>query len=219
MSPPANPRARVGHDFGGRFATSGLEISIRAPAWGATSEAQRRALPERVSIRAPAWGATCIVWMASTMLSFQSTRPRGARHISPSADLTGSVFQSTCPRGARRDLLDDCKMADQFQSTRPRGARPRMSGCRYRTTGFNPRARVGRDTLELMHAQVEAEFQSTRPRGARHYARNLAPVRSQFQSTRPRGARPRVQAGVTLRILVSIHAPAWGATFCFHRLE
>lgn len=82
MSPPANPRARVGHDFGGRFATSGLEISIRAPAWGATSEAQRRALPERVSIRAPAWGATCIVWMASTMLSFQSTRPRGAR-LSP----------------------------------------------------------------------------------------------------------------------------------------
>lgn len=82
MSPPANPRARVGHDSGGRFATSGLEISIRAPAWGATSEAQRRALPERVSIRAPAWGATCIVWMASTMLSFQSTRPRGAR-LSP----------------------------------------------------------------------------------------------------------------------------------------
>lgn len=82
MSPPANPRARVGHDFGGRFATSGLEISIRAPAWGATSEAHRRALPERVSIRAPAWGATCIVWMASTMLSFQSTRPRGAR-LSP----------------------------------------------------------------------------------------------------------------------------------------
>lgn len=82
MSPPANPRARVGHDFGGRFATSCLEISIRAPAWGATSEAQRRALPERVSIRAPAWGATCIVWMASTMLSFQSTRPRGAR-LSP----------------------------------------------------------------------------------------------------------------------------------------
>lgn len=82
MSPPANPRARVGHDFGGRFATSGLEISIRAPAWGATSEAQRRTLPERVSIRAPAWGATCIVWMASTMLSFQSTRPRGAR-LSP----------------------------------------------------------------------------------------------------------------------------------------
>ena len=148
MSPPANPRARVGHDFGGRFATSGLEISIRAPAWGATSEAQRRALPERVSIRAPAWGATCIVWMASTMLSFQSTRPRGAR--------------------------------------------PRMSGCRYRTTGFNPRARVGRDTLELMHAQVEAEFQSTRPRGARRWLLS--------SSSKPMCFNPRARVGRDLLI-------------------
>ena len=104
MSPPANPRARVGHDSGGRFATSGLEISIRAPAWGATSEAQRRALPERVSIRAPAWGATCIVWMASTMLSFQSTRPRGAR-LDGSAELLGlSLVSIHAPaRGATRD--------------------------------------------------------------------------------------------------------------------
>ena len=101
MSPPANPRARVGHDFGGRFATSGLEISIRAPAWGATSEAQRRALPERVSIRAPAWGATCIVWMASTMLSFQSTRPRGARPSPRNVRPCPLLFQSTRPRGAR----------------------------------------------------------------------------------------------------------------------
>ena len=99
------------------------------------------------------------------------------------------MFQSTRPRGARRDLLDDCKMADQFQSTRPRGARPRMSGCRYRTTGFNPRARVGRDTLELMHAQVEAEFQSTRPRGARPADMQIPYDKAKFQSTRPRGAR------------------------------
>ena len=107
MSPPANPRARVGHDFGGRFATSGLEISIRAPAWGATSEAQRRALPERVSIRAPAWGATCIVWMASTMLSFQSTRPRGARPSPRNVRPCPLLFQSTRPRGARRGAVVD----------------------------------------------------------------------------------------------------------------
>ena len=194
MSPPANPRARVGHDFGGRFATSGLEISIRAPAWGATSEAQRRALPERVSIRAPAWGATCIVWMASTMLSFQSTRPRGARpspwnvrpcpllfqstrprgarHISPSADLTGSVFQSTCPRGARRDEAGVLQHESLVSIHAPAwGATRRSPRCRPRCRCFNPRARVGRDLMAARNCSVSALFQSTRPRGARHGTR------------------------------------------------
>ena len=159
MSPPANPRARVGHDFGGRFATSGLEISIRAPAWGATSEAQRRALPERVSIRAPAWGATCIVWMASTMLSFQSTRPRGARHISPSADLTGSVFQSTCPRGARRDEAGVLQHESLVSIHAPAwGATRRSPRCRPRCRCFNPRARVGRDAGPSAPACRPARF-------------------------------------------------------------
>lgn len=60
MSPPANPHAHVGRDFGGRFATSGLEISIRAPAWGATD----------------------LLGDGSPSTVFQSTRPRGAR-LSP----------------------------------------------------------------------------------------------------------------------------------------
>jgi len=39
------------------------------------------------------------------MAEFQSTRPRGARHISPKADLSDLEFQSTRPRGARHDAL------------------------------------------------------------------------------------------------------------------
>ena len=35
-----------------------LEISIHAPAWGATSPCRVHAVPNRISIHAPAWGAT-----------------------------------------------------------------------------------------------------------------------------------------------------------------
>ena len=143
---------------------------------------------------------------------FQSTRPYGARRNDANGNIAPDKFQSTRPRGARRDLLDDCKMADQFQSTRPRGARPRMSGCRYRTTGFNPRARVGRDSMCLTLSPPEFKFQSTRPRGARPPMERMMPWESEFQSTRPRGAR---HAGADARAgggRVSIHAPAWGAT-------
>jgi len=34
-----------------------------------------------------------------------------------------------------------------------------------------------------------------------------------FQSTRPRGARPRERCDCDTDRIVSIHAPAWGATF------
>ena len=77
-----------------------------------------------------------------------------------------------------------------FQSTRPHGAR--LSG-RTRlelTSSFNPRARMGRD---LMMPAGVASF-------------------DQFQSTRPHGARHRIALGAKMGGIVSIHAPAWGAT-------
>ena len=81
-----------------------------------------------------------------------------------------------------------------FQSTRPRGARRGRWPC---------------------SAISSAMFQSTRPRGAR-----LCPSRSrtapgEFQSTRPRGARLCPTTPARLIHAVSIHAPAWGATFFF----
>ena len=56
---------------------------------------------------------------------------------------------------------------------------------------FNPRARVGRDLIE-----------AGRPAG-----------KGVFQSTRPRGARPDYQSLYNMVNFVSIHAPAWGATW------
>ena len=101
MSPPANPHAHVGRDFGGRFATSGLEISIRAPAWGATHPERLSGLRQVVSIHAPAWGATSWDQRGVPSLLFQSTRPRGARLFSEYEVRELVVFQSTRPRGAQ----------------------------------------------------------------------------------------------------------------------
>ncbi len=85
------------------------------------------------------------------MFLFQSTRPRGARHLDLLEKQAGLLFQSTRPRGARHSLYealaDFCVsihapargatqtgkiiLANQlFQSTRPRGARPSLADCR-----------------------------------------------------------------------------------------
>ena len=59
---------------------------------------------------------------------------------------------------------------------------------------------------------MEGLFQSTRPRGARRCLARSNDWCEQFQSTRPRGARPRRRVQVPNALLVSIHAPARGAT-------
>jgi len=66
-----------------------------------------------------------------------------------------------------------------------------------RRTRFNPRARMGRD-FNLI---------------------NFPPIIYPFQSTRPHGARPRFRTGQFPFPEVSIHAPAWGATFSNLRIN
>ena len=77
---------------------------------------------------------------------------------------------------------------------------------------FNSRAREGRDFKSRLPLQPLLRFQFTRPRGARPEVRCAGEVTPSFQFTRPRGAR-RQQVFPPLRVvLVSIHAPARGAT-------
>ena len=101
-------------------------------------------------------------------------------------------FQSTRPQGARRaDWCFIIGVMKRFQSTRPQGARLRISGLQQTAkTGFNPRARRGRDPKRTIITRTIVLFQSTRPQGARLSAlcieRNISAV--------------------------SIHAPAGGAT-------
>ena len=79
-------------------------------------------------------------------------------------------------------------------------------------TGFNPRARVGRDYFARRLESRGHQFQSTRPRGARLSLLVLSVSAWGFQSTRPRGARHHRLHSLRSFLNVSIHAPAWGAT-------
>ena len=77
---------------------------------------------------------------------------------------------------------------------------------------FNPRTRVGCDSRLHAYCFRCGLFQSTHPRGVRltFMAKQLPPDR--FQSTHPRGVRPLPAGALLVATLVSIHAPAWGAT-------
>ncbi len=166
---------------------------------------------------------------------FQSTRPRGARPSRSHPPNTDRQFQSTRPRGARRRDAESIRPMFEFQSTRPRGARPFVSVVYawFMDVSIHAPAR-GATVLAQGGDVLTVKFQSTRPRGARHVHKQAAPALLQFQSTRPRGARrpgspgwcsskprfnPRAREGrdrckpaTVYDYLVSIHAPARGAT-------
>ena len=55
------------------------DVSIHAPAWGATDRSSLDYNVEEVSIHAPAWGATYRTHYCTSSGGFQSTHPHGVR--------------------------------------------------------------------------------------------------------------------------------------------
>ena len=143
-----------------------------------------------VSIHAPAWGATYNYKIKARDRAFQSTLPRGERHRKFDTDGTEIRFQSTLPRGERQIISITHINKFVFQSTLPRGER---------RTNVNGRTN-------------SAKFQSTLPRGERHGQAGHTRQDTQFQSTLPRGERLLICFISRVFSMVSIHAPAWGAT-------
>src|SRR5690606_38647628 len=98
-----------------------------------------------------------------------------------------------------------------FQSTRPRGARRNAAGYRGTDDCFNPRARAGRDPKTVAIGHNSQSFQSTRPRGARQVIVGPPQTNTVVSIHAPaRGATP-VRTCTAPRDPVSIHAPARGA--------
>ncbi len=85
---------------------------------------------------------------------------------------------------------------------------------------FNPRPRVGGDTYPTLMSASYYRFQSTPPRGGRLLFDGFDMALINF-NPRPRvGGDLRVQVAQKSIVIISIHAPAWGATphnrFNFH---
>ena len=142
LYPCFNPRSRTGSDLGLSSADFSADVSIHAPARGATLAPRFASRSRMVSIHAPARGATFTD--QSRCISPNSFNPRSR---------TGSDKQ---------ELLRLKSYLVMFQSTLPHGERPRIAMARrFRLFGFNPRSRTGSD-----HQQDDytAKHQSFNPR-------------------------------------------------------
>ena len=141
-----NPRTRTGCDgFSWKWAPA-RQVSIHAPARGATSQLPKSFKTWIVSIHAPARGAT-------TSFSSLSSNPKVSIHA-PARGATfldarmtrQTVFQSTHPHGVRRNSTGNRRVGGRFN--------PRTrTGCDYQTgrnsaakSCFNPRTRTGCDS-------------------------------------------------------------------------
>ena len=99
-----------------------------------------------------------------------------------------------------------------FQSTPPRGGRQRKKIKQSGSTSFNPRPRAGGDMYSYSLYRLVQRFQSTPPRGGRQQTPKELHEHLPFQSTPPRGGRHEENYKVFVCVIVSIHAPARGAT-------
>ena len=104
-------------------------VSIHAPTWGATAFDSASFFSRVVSIHAPTWGAT----------------ERGG------LQLAGCTVSIHAPTWGATSAGSSSAPASVFQSTRPRGARPTRCSRARRSSSFNPRAHVGRDSLYRVH--------------------------------------------------------------------
>ena len=141
---------------------------------------------------------------------FQFTRPRGARQwllrkafqddvVSIHAPARGATFGRSlatlvaavsihAPARGATAVPTPLPLSRLFQFTRPRGARPILPLTFSLVTGFNSRAREGRDTVVQHVLSAQSVSIHAPARGATLLQRPIFahPV---FQFTRPRGAR------------------------------
>ena len=110
-----NPRTRVGCDFRILYLPDVRRVSIHAPAWGATGSG---------------------VFPADRGAVFQSTHPRGVRHLPPSRHRGCRIVSIHAPAWGATSAMNV-----NWTMTVP---------------GFNPRTRVGCDALDLGRVELEA---------------------------------------------------------------
>ena len=100
-----------------------------------------------------------------------------------------------------------------FQSTPPHGGRP-ISGSSFNTvTCFNPRPRMGGDSIRWDLQSLLRRFQSTPPHGGRPFPRGRCITTDIVSIHAPAWGATHGKLAVHHVRGASIHAPAWGATF------
>ena len=144
----------------------------------------------RISIHAPAWGATDTVVDHADAGRISIHAPAWGATITLDKDGQALEFQSTLPHGERPAHVGAAGDGDLFQSTLPHGERLKVS----RRRPISPR------------------FQSTLPHGERHDDDSVLLGSEYDFNPRSRMGSDQLDLVLGVRVLISIHAPAWGAT-------
>ena len=162
-----NSRARMGRDSAPPKYEEVDEVSIHAPAWGATITKMRDAVRAHVSIHAPAWGATHPddgLWhryfVSIHAPAWGATQNSSTKHAA-------RRFQFTRPHGARRNDFNHLLKVFLFQFTRPHGARLRVRRFLRDGRHVSIHAPAWGATHNLRISSFPNSFQFTRPHGAR----------------------------------------------------
>ena len=208
-----NPRTPVGCDPTG----DGTDVSVSLfqsthPSGVRPSESNKRSLQSNFNPRTPVGCDPSMTIDATMSAKFQSTHPSGVRRPHSRALPRPTHFNPRTPVGCDMKNLNNDPSRNVFQSTHPSGVRP-----------------SARRPVVCIHRK----FQSTHPSGVRPF---ITPLRASFwlfQSTHPSGVRqaqnrghaatdnfnPRTPVGCDSshapqfhRLVISIHAPQWGAT-------
>ena len=189
------------------------QVSIHAPAWGATSVEVVGFVQNRVSIHAPAWGATAAPWVTLAKLVVSIHAPAwGATKVHVALEAISGVSIHAPAWGATS----------------------RRFHISYSFRCFNSRSRMGSDPTTMRLISTGLPFQFTLPHGERHLTQISARIGARVSIHAPAwgatakqvvlrrphagfNSRSRMGSDVTvtrkeLPVSVSIHAPAWGAT-------
>ena len=160
MTTGFNSRSRVGSDPAGAGDAAQGQVSIRAPAWGATWQFRRGLARPPVSIRAPAWGATAAPPLLGISRWFQFALPRGERLDQMAEIADDGTFQFALPRGERQASTASPPTSAAFQFALPRGERPKANSASSEQVRVSIRAPAWGATLQEGKAHVYGRFNS-----------------------------------------------------------
>ncbi len=178
---PCGARRATARNSGSR-----VWVSIHAPVRGATNAVPTPVKIDQVSIHAPVRGATSPPPCSGAATTSFNPRARAGRDIAAMLGSGGGLvmFQSTRPCGARP--LSPKKPPLTYTCFNPRaraGRDAQPSPAPSPGTGFNPRARAGRDTSS--HELEPPSYRSFNPRARAGRDARLH-VRGQHRSFNPR---------------------------------
>ena len=207
-----NPRSREGSDPRDLLKSIHHTISIHAPARGATVIRCVQLCYIHISIHAPARGATTLLRRALTAFSISIHAPaRGATSCDVVRAVSAVISIHAPARGATVAGNRDPDNFTGFQSTLPRGERQDRQDNRFAAYMISIHA-PARGATTVSHGHITASaFQSTLPRGERQGGRKKR-LSGIYFNPRSREGSDEVQEIIKARRIISIHAPARGAT-------